>query len=73
VPSNECGASHPATATDVYEPVHPVNTVDNYLGSTFDYFGINRLLVAVNSSAIANVLAINIPKYYQFIILANTP
>ena len=37
VPSNQSGASHPGTATDVTEPVIPVAVVDNYFGSTFDY------------------------------------
>ena len=68
VPSNESGASHPGTATDVSEPAHPVSTVDNYFGSTFDYYGIHRLLVATNSSAIYNVLANNFPNYVSFIL-----
>src|SRR5688500_7722886 len=45
VPSNESGASHPGTAFDVTEPVFPVSVVDNYFGSTFDQYGIHRLLV----------------------------
>lgn len=72
VPSNESGASHPGTATDVSEPAHPVSTVDNYFGSTFDYYGIHRLLVATNSSSIYNVLANNFPNYDQVLILINT-
>lgn len=72
VPSNESGASHPGTATDVTEPAHPVSTVDNYFGSTFDYYNIHRLLVATNSTAIYSVLANNFPNYDQVLILINT-
>lgn len=74
VPSNESGASHPGTATDVTEPAHPVlNNVDNFFGSTFDAFGIHRLLVAENFAAINNVLAGNFPLYDQVLILTNSP
>jgi hypothetical protein len=73
VPSNQSGASHPATATDVTEPVFPAATVDNYFGSAFDYGGIHRLLVANKTSAISNVLANNFPNYDQVLILVNTP
>jgi len=73
VPSNESGASHPGTATDVTEPAHPVATVNNYFGSTFDYGGIHRLLVANRTSAISNVLANNFPDYDQALILVNSP
>jgi hypothetical protein len=73
VPSNESGASHPGTATDVNEPVIPVITVDNYFGSTFDYAGIHRLLVATKTSNISNVLAKNFPNYDQVLIIVNSP
>ena len=73
VPSNESGADHPGTATDVSEPAHPVEDVDNYFGSTFDYYDIHRLLVPLNESNIYSVLAMNFPAYDQVIILANTP
>jgi hypothetical protein len=73
VPSNESGASHPGTATDGTEPVFPVINVDNYFGSTFDYGGIHRLLVATKTAAISNVLAANFPNYDQVLILVNTP
>ncbi len=73
VPSNQSGADHPGTATDVSEPAHPVSYVDNYFGSTFDYFNIHRLLVPENSSAIFSVLANNFPAYDQIIVLTNTP
>ncbi len=73
VPSNESGASHPGTATDVSEPEHPVISVDNYFGSAFDQYNIHRLLVATNTTAIANVLANNFPAYDQVIMLVNSP
>lgn len=73
VPSNESGASHPGTATDVTEPAHPVITVDNYFGSAFDSYNIHRLLVATKTSVIANVLATNFPEYDQALILVNSP
>lgn len=73
VPSNESGADHPGTATDVVEPIFAVQDVDNYFGSTFDAFGIHRLLVPMNSSAINNVLASNFPAYDQVIVVTNSP
>ena len=73
VPSKESGASHPGTATDVTEPDHPVKHVDNYFGSTFDYYNIHRLLVPTKGAAISNVLATNFPAYDQVLILTNSP
>lgn len=73
VPSAESGASHPGTATDVTEPAHPVITVNNYFGSTFDSYNIHRLLVATKTSVITNVLAANFPNYDQALILVNSP
>jgi hypothetical protein len=73
VPSNESGASHPGTATDETEPVHPVIAVDNYFGSTFDYANIHRLLVATKTAAISSVLAANFPAYDNVLILVNSP
>ena len=73
VPSNESGANHPGTATDVTEPAHPIKEVDNYFGSTFDYYNIHRLLYPENTIAITNVLASNFPSYDQVVVLVNTP
>jgi len=73
VPSAESGASHPGTATDVTEPAHPVITVNNYFGSTFDSYNIHRLLVATKTNVITNVLAANFPDYDQALILVNSP
>lgn len=73
VPSNESGADHPGTATDVTEPgSHPVIDVDNYFGSTFDYYKIHRLLVPTNTTALTNVLATNFPEYDQVVVLVNS-
>ncbi len=72
VPSVESGADHPGTATDVTEPDHPVQTVNTYFQSTFDYFNIHRLLV-VNNTIVSTVLANNFPAYDQAIILVNSP
>jgi hypothetical protein len=74
VPSNQSGASHPGTATDVPEPPgQPIIAVDNYFGSTFDFAGIHRLLVATKNTVISNVLATNFPNYDQVLILVNSP
>jgi hypothetical protein len=73
VPSNESGASHPGTATDVQEPVFPVMNVDNYFGSTFDAYGIHRLLVPTKLFAVYGVLASNFPNYDEVLILVNSP
>lgn len=73
VPSNQSGAKHPGNASDVTEPVHPIEVVDNYFGSTFDAYNIHRLLVPMNNVAISNVLADNFPIYDQVVVLVNTP
>lgn len=73
IPSVESGASHPGTATDVTEPAHPVSTVNNYFGSTFDAYNIHRLLVVGKSSAVYSVLANTFPSYDQVIMLVNSP
>ena len=72
VPSNESGATHPGTAIDVVEPKHPIKYVDNYFGSTFDYYNIHRLLTYTNEMATTNVLANNAPYYDIGIIMVNT-
>jgi len=73
VPSNESGASHPGTASDEPVPALPVITVDNYFGSTFDYYGIHRLLVATKNSVVSSVLASNFPNYDLALIIVNSP
>lgn len=72
--SEESGASHPGTASDEFAlGNHPVISVNNFFGSTFDYAGIHRLLVATNDFRISSVLATNFPEYDQAIILVNSP
>jgi len=73
-PSAESGASHPRTGNDDHDPYldHPFLLVDNYFGSTFDFDGIHRLLVAPKISEITNVLANNFPSYDIAIIIVNT-
>ncbi|QVY67080.1 M64 family metallopeptidase [Polaribacter sp. Q13] len=72
VPSNESGANHPGTGTNVSEPAHPIKSVDNYFGSTFDAFGNHRLLVS-NNATVFNVLANNFPSYDIVLVLVNSP
>ncbi|WP_421764814.1 M64 family metallopeptidase [Ekhidna sp.] len=61
VPSNESGAAN-----------NPNNLIDNYFGSTFNYAGIERLLVPTNQSRITEVLANHFPSYDQVIMLVNS-
>ena len=74
--SNESGANHPGTGevdTEEYlSNVHPVKEVDNYFGSSFDSYGIHRLLVPSNYNRIYDVLTTNFPNYDQGLILVNT-
>lgn len=72
VPSNESGADHPGTATDVTEPVFAVVDVDNAFGSTFDFSNIHRLVVPTKSSEILTVLANNTPAFDQSFVLVNS-
>ncbi|RPI43962.1 MAG: T9SS C-terminal target domain-containing protein, partial [Bacteroidetes bacterium] len=62
VPSGQQGAA-----------MHPDSLIDNYFGSTFNYAGIERLLVPVRESRIISVLADNFPRYDQVIMLVNSP
>jgi hypothetical protein len=74
VPSNQSGARHPQTSLNSdCAPIPQVNSVDNYFGSTFDFGGIHRLLVPLNESKIASVLADNYPLYDQAFVLVNSP
>ena len=74
-PSIASGVKHPNTASDcnTANPAVPVFDPSNYFGSTFDAYGIHRLVVAMNYSLIATVLANNFPDYDQVFILANSP
>lgn len=73
-PSKESGASHPRVGKDNHGEfdVHPFLEVDNYFGSSFDQYGIHRLLVPTKTFKIINVLANNFPSYDIAIIIVNT-
>ncbi|MFK8164848.1 MAG: M64 family metallopeptidase [Lewinella sp.] len=70
--SEESGADHPGTATDVTEPVFDVSNVNTALGARFDAGNIHRLLV-VNNSLVFAELAANYPNYDQAVIVVNSP
>lgn len=70
--SNQSGAKHPHTAGDCPSDV-PLMNPDNFFGSTFDGYGIHRLIVPGNQAKVSKVLADNFPKYDQVLIIANTP
>ncbi|WP_136480189.1 T9SS type A sorting domain-containing protein [Cognatitamlana onchidii] len=80
VPSNESGADHPATATDIDENGATPEIFDTYFDSTFDAYGIHRLLfygvdgiTAGGAEAkITYVLMDNFPQYDAGIVLVNT-
>lgn len=61
VPSNVSGAAE-----------DPNELIDNYFGSTFNYAGIERLLVASKTEKVNSVLASNFPDYDQAIVIVNT-
>ncbi|GAA3565104.1 M64 family metallopeptidase [Snuella lapsa] len=80
IPSNESGADHPATATDIDETELTPTYVDTYFNATYDSFGLHRRLYyeidgnsANNTEAKINtVLANNFPTYDQALILVNS-
>lgn len=72
-PSLESGVKHPQTASDCSSASVPVSNPNNYFGSTFDAYGIHRLLVPMNYAALASVMANNFPDYDQAFVLANSP
>lgn len=61
VPSNVSGAA-----------MDPSNLIDNYFGSTFNYAGIDRLLVPTRNNRITDVLAHNFPEYDQVFMIVNS-
>lgn len=60
VPSNEQGAARDPSAL-----------IDNYFGSTYNYAGIDRLLVPTKTDVVASVLADNFPQYDQAFVVVN--
>lgn len=71
--SEESGVKHPNTASDCSSASVPVSNPSTYLGVTFDYANIHRLVVPTKNGNIANVLASNFPNYDQVVILGNSP
>lgn len=71
VASNESGADHPGTANDEGTNGPPVADVDTYFNSTFDGYGIHRLLVADNGIAVG-LLAEHYPSFDQIVIMVNS-
>lgn len=71
--SAESGARHPRTSADNDCSQVPVANPNTYFGSTFDTYGIHRLIVPTNNSNVAAVLAANFPKYDLVVLLSNTP
>ncbi len=71
--SLESGVKHPNNLAECVSAGVPFSNPNNYFGSTFDYFGIHRLVVPINSQNITNVLANNLPNYDIVIIIANSP
>lgn len=72
-PSPESGVKHPQTASDCSSAAVPMSNPNNYFGSTFDAYGIHRLLVPMNYAALSSVMANNFPDYDQAFVLANSP
>lgn len=72
VVSNESGAVHPGTATDVNEPLIPVADPDTYFRSSFDVYGIHRLLYSFRENTVMSVLAANVPDFDIAYILVNS-
>jgi IgA Peptidase M64/Secretion system C-terminal sorting domain len=72
VPSAETGAKHPATASDeASSNGQPVANPNNYIGSTFDYASIHRLLVP-NTGTANSILANNVADYNQGFVVVNS-
>jgi hypothetical protein len=72
--SAESGAKHPGTAGDEgTSGGQPITNPTTFVNTTFDYAGIHRLLVPLNSGTIYTTLANNLPDYDQAFILSNSP
>ncbi|MEW4925108.1 M64 family metallopeptidase [Algibacter sp. 2305UL17-15] len=80
IPSNESGADHPATATDVDESGLTPDFRDTYFNATYDSYGNHRRLFYEIDGNYANntelkinaLLAVNLPEYDQAIIIVNS-
>lgn len=70
--SVESGIKHPNVSPDCAGSTVPTSNPNNYFGTSFDYYGIHRLVVPTNSQKITEVLASNLPEYDIVIVIANT-
>lgn len=71
--SSESGIKHPATATDVAEPVFPASNPTTFLETSFDYQSIHRCIYTSNTNLTTQVLAANVPFFDIAVVVANTP
>ena len=72
VPSNESGTDHPGTASDCGGEAGNVFYADTYFDSSFDLYGIHRLLYIQNTSAAFDVLMDNVPNWDIVFVMVNT-
>jgi len=72
VPSNESGTDHPGTASDCGGESNNVFYADTYFDSSFDLYGIHRLLYIQNTSAAFDVLIDNVPNWDIAFVMVNT-
>lgn len=71
--SLESGVKHPRSASDCPSASEfPAANPNNYFGTTFDDYGIHRLVVPKNTSKLNSVLADNFPEYDQVLVIGNT-
>lgn len=68
--SPQSGVKHPATATDVTEPVIPVSNPTNYFNTSYDTSGTHRCIYG-NTTKVTQTLAANIPEFDMALILGN--
>lgn len=70
--SAESGVKHPATATDVAEPVIPKSDPNNYFGVSFDIGGTHRCIYTNNLNKVTQVLSANLPDYDMALVIGNS-
>lgn len=70
--SNESGIKHPNTASDCSASGEnvPTSNPDNLFGTTFDLYGIHRLIYPSEIGMIAEILSETVPEY-DIVVLAN--
>jgi hypothetical protein len=72
VPSNESGTDHPATASDCGGYSNDSFYADTYFDSSFDLYGIHRLLYVQDNSAVYDALSDNTPQWDIIFVMVNT-